>query len=132
MQDIQRHVAEAGIDYRVTRLAPEKGSETPVIRLSYRRPVAIPPPCGDWSEDVGRNEERIPYPNWGCATQHNTAVMEENARDLQGPQPEDPRSSERRSAQWSEYVGGAGSGASGSAPASGSSTTASPPAAGKQ
>ena len=55
----------------------------PPIRLAYQRPVAVPPPCDHWTEDVGRNEERIPYPNWGCATQRNLAVMVDNARDLQ-------------------------------------------------
>jgi pilus assembly protein CpaD len=112
MQDIQRHVADAGIDYRVARLASqERGpNAVPVVRLSYERPIAIPPPCGDWTEDVGRNEERIPYPNWACATQHNTAVMVDNARDLRIPQPEDPRSSEKRSVAWSAYVGGSSSG----------------------
>ena len=61
-------------------------------------------PCDDWSRDVGRNEERIPYPNWGCATQRNLALTADNARDLGQPQPEDPRSGERRSATWSAYV----------------------------
>ena len=55
--------------------------------------------------NVGRNEARIPYPNWGCATQRNLALMVDNARDLQQPQEEDPRSSERRSVTWSAYVG---------------------------
>jgi pilus assembly protein CpaD len=69
--------------------------------------VAVPPDCDRWPENVGRNEERIPYPNWGCATQRNMAVMVDNARDLRQPQAEDPRSSERRSATWSAYVGSA-------------------------
>ena len=70
--------------------------------------MAVPPPCDQWTEDVGRNEARIPYPNWGCATQRNLAVMVDNARDLQQPQEEDPRSSERRSVTWSAYVGNSG------------------------
>jgi pilus assembly protein CpaD len=54
---------------------------------------------------VGRNEDRIPYPNWGCATQRNLAVMVDNARDLRQPQGEDPRAGERRSVSWSAYAG---------------------------
>lgn len=110
LQDVQSLVADAGIDYR---LIPTHARErvVPSIRIAYRRPVAIPPHCNQWPEDVGRNEERLPYPNWGCATQHNYAVMVDNARDFQTPQPEDPRSSERRSATWSSYVGTAGGGA---------------------
>jgi pilus assembly protein CpaD len=110
LQDIQARVAEAGIDYRMTtgrRHGPRDG--VPAIRLAYQRPVAVPPQCDDWSEDVGRNEARIPYPNWGCASQHNLAVMVDNARDLRQPQAEDPRSGERRSVTWSAYVGGGSS-----------------------
>jgi pilus assembly protein CpaD len=98
----------------------------PTIRLAYQRPVAVPPPCDDWSEDVGRNEERIPYPNWGCATQHNLAVMVDNARDLRQPQAEDPRSSERRSVTWSAYVGTGASGPPASGEGSDAKKTAAP------
>lgn len=108
VQGIQAHVAAAGIDYRMLRgsQGPRLG-DAPSIRLAYQRPVAVPPDCDRWPENVGRNEERIPYPNWGCATQRNIAVMVDNARDLRQPQAEDPRSSERRSATWSAYVGSA-------------------------
>jgi pilus assembly protein CpaD len=106
LRDIQRHVADAGINYRIiTMTAWERGPNTvPSIRLAYERPIAIAPTCDDWSEAVGRNEERIPYPSWGCATVHNLAVMVDNPRDLSLPQPEDPRASERRAQSWSTYV----------------------------
>jgi pilus assembly protein CpaC len=112
LQHIQRHAADAGIDYRLhrgARLRREAG--VPVIRLAYERPVAVPPPCDNWEVNVGRNDARIPYPNWGCATERNTALMVDNARDLQEPQAEDPRSGERRSVTWSAYVGTPASGA---------------------
>jgi pilus assembly protein CpaD len=117
LQDVQRHVADAGINYRIIKMtAWERGPNTvPSIRLAYERPIAIAPPCADWSEDVGRNEERIPYPNWGCATVHNLAVMVDNPRDLSVPQPEDPRSSERRGQSWSTYAGNAGKAGGGDA-----------------
>ena len=106
LRDIQRHVADAGINYRIIKMtAWERGPNTvPSIRLAYERPIAIAPTCDDWSEDVGRKEERIAYPNWGCATVHNLAVMVDNPRDLSLPQPEDPRSSEKRAQSWSTYV----------------------------
>jgi pilus assembly protein CpaD len=107
LQGIQRHLVEAGVDYRLVRgtLPDARSGEVPAIRLSYQRPMAIAPQCDHWQENVGRNEERIPYPNWGCATQRNLAVMVDNARDLAVPQPEDQRSGERRSATWSAYTG---------------------------
>jgi pilus assembly protein CpaD len=107
LQEIQQHMVEAGVDYRLVRGARLNASASgaPFIKLAYRRPVAVPPACDDWTEDVGRNEARIPYPNWGCATQRNLAVMVDNARDLEQPQIEDPRSGERRAVSWSGYVG---------------------------
>lgn len=114
LQGIQRYLVEAGIDYRLTRGKRPPANEVPAIRIAYQRPVAVPPVCDKWGENVGRNEARIPYPNFGCATQHNKAVMVDTARDLQGPQGEDPRSGERRSVTWSGYVAApAGGGDSG-------------------
>ncbi len=75
-----------------------------VLRLSYMRPIAVPPECGDWHRDVGVEHNRVPYPQWGCATQRNIAGMVANSRDLQRPQDEDPRSAERRSQVWSKYI----------------------------
>jgi pilus assembly protein CpaD len=106
LDDVQRLVIEAGIDDQ--KLRPQRhrpiARGIATIRLSYGRPVAVAPLCDHWPEDVGRNEERIPYPNWGCATQRNLAVMVDNGRDLIRPQAEDPRSSERRSVLWSAYA----------------------------
>jgi pilus assembly protein CpaD len=97
----------------------------PTLRLSYERPVAVLPQCGDWSEDVGPNPERVPYPNFGCATQRNTALMVANPRDILRPQAEAPRASERRSASWNAYtVPSAGGAASGSASGDGKASPA--------
>ena len=74
------------------------------LRLSFEKPRAIAPECGHWSRDIGRERERVPYPEFGCATQRNLAGMVANARDLQRPQDEQPRSAERRSQTWSRYI----------------------------
>lgn len=110
LKDIQRKVVEAGVDYRIIRTAKTPAAEVPAIRLAYQQPVAVPPTCDKWGENVGRNEARIPYPNFGCATQHNLAVMVDNSRDLQRPQDEDQRAGEKRSVSWSSYVGAGGGG----------------------
>jgi pilus assembly protein CpaD len=111
LQDIQRQMVEAGVDYRLVAGGAKQGTATvPSIRLAYQYPVAVPPVCDKWGENVGRNEARVPYPNFGCATQHNLAVMIDNSRDLKRSQDEDPRSSERRGATWSGYVSSSGKG----------------------
>lgn len=81
------------------------------LKIAYDRPVAIPPRCGDWPEDLGPNRERVPYQNFGCYAERNLALMVANPRDLQTPQEETPSSSERRSQTWRAYAGG-GSGGS--------------------
>lgn len=131
LQDIQRKVVEAGIDYRLIRATKQAAAEAPAIRLAYQHPVAVPPGCDKWGENVARNEARVPYPNFGCATQHNLAVMVDNSRDLQRAQDEDPRSGERRSATWSGYVGASGKG-DGDGGSGGGGDAAKKPAAGKK
>jgi pilus biogenesis lipoprotein CpaD len=132
LQDIQRHVADAAINYRIIKMtAWERRPHTvPSIRLAYERPIAIAPTCEDWSEDVGRNEARTPFPNGGCASVHNSAVLVGNPLSL--PQPEDPRSSERRAHSWSTSVGTAGNTGGGEASAAASSSKGSGAGAAKQ
>lgn len=97
-------VPERGI--RVVRHADYVEREFgPAIKLAYVRPVAVAPECGQWPEDLGRDRERIHYENYGCAAQRNLALTVANSRDLQRPQGESPRSSERRATTWKEYVG---------------------------
>jgi len=106
MKDINELVANAGIpkaavDTHHTRGASEYGS---ALKLAYDRPVALAPECGAWPEDLGHNRERVPYDDFGCATQHNLAMTVANARDLRIAQEETPRSSERRDVSWTKYV----------------------------
>ncbi len=111
--EVSHALADLGRILRDTGIAPSQVTRTrhsdaqrsrSVIRLSYGRPHAIAPECGHWQQDIGRDPERLHYPQFGCATQRNLAGMVANARDLQRPQPEQPRSAERRSQTWSKYI----------------------------
>jgi pilus assembly protein CpaD len=66
------------------------------VTLSYDRIAAVGPTCGDWSEDVTRNRQNLPYPNYGCAHQRNLAAMTANPTDLVVPAAETPRGSDTR------------------------------------
>lgn len=99
-------VRDAGVNtaaIEASRYSHEKGQQ-PVLRLAYDRTLAVAPQCADWGTDLGENRERIPYNNFGCATQRNFALNVANARDIMEPRAEAPRSSERRSSTWSQYV----------------------------
>lgn len=99
------------------------------VRLAYERPVAVAPQCGDWPADIGENRERLPFANFGCATQRNFAMSVVTARDLQVPQEEAPGAGERRAATWAKYVGapsGGGGGGGGASPAPAAMTPTAP------
>lgn len=106
LTDLGRILSDAGIaPSRVTRTRHSDAHRArSMVRLSYARPLAIAPECGHWHRDVGQEPERLHYPEFGCATQRNLAGMVANARDLQRPQDEQPRSAERRTQTWSKYI----------------------------
>lgn len=81
------------------------GSSAP-IRVSYLRYVAEAPVCGYWPTNLAEERGNGNYPNFGCANQHNLAVMVANPGDLLGPRTESDRASERRDTTWGKYVKG--------------------------
>lgn len=81
-------------------------SQDPPVRVSYLRYVAEGPQCGNWSTNLAREPGNLPYPNFGCATQHNFAAQIANPADLLGPRSVTPRSGERRGVVWEKYVKG--------------------------
>ncbi len=82
------------------------GDPSAPLSLSYLQYVAEPPDCPDWSENVARDPQNMPWPNMGCATQRNLAAMVANPEDLLHPRGETPRPSERRDVVWNKYVRG--------------------------
>jgi pilus assembly protein CpaD len=91
------------------------GRDAP-LRVSYMRYVADAPDCGqDWSENLARTYQNTPYPDFGCSTQHNLAVMVANPGDLLGPRTMTPRDANRRDNMYGKYVKGDVLGAKGEA-----------------
>jgi len=82
------------------------GKTSAPIRVSYLRYVAEAPVCGYWPTNLAEQRDNGNYPNYGCANQHNLAVMVANPADLIGPRTETARSSERRDVTWDRYVNG--------------------------
>jgi pilus assembly protein CpaD len=105
---LRRALRNAGIDPRSVALEPYFGNGDPAapLRLSYLQFVAEAPDCPDWSENIGRDPQNMPWPNMGCATQRNFAAMVANPEDLLHPRGETPRPGERRDTVWGKYVKG--------------------------
>ena len=73
------------------------------IRLSYLRYVAEAPECGQWPTNLADDRRNLPYPNLGCAQQHNLAAQIANPADLLGPRTMEPSDAERRSVVLDNY-----------------------------
>ena len=102
---IRQVIAQAGVassNVRYSSAGNHAGRGA--ITLSYDRIAAIGPKCGDWSENVQRNPENLPYANFGCASQRNLAAMVGTPTDLLYPAQETPRLSERRAAVLKAYI----------------------------
>jgi pilus assembly protein CpaD len=83
----------------------------PPVRVSYLRYVAEAPVCGYWTTNLAEQRDNGNYPNFGCANQHNFAVMVANPADLVGPRTESDRPGERRDVVWDRYTKGKSTGA---------------------
>jgi pilus assembly protein CpaD len=106
--DVRAALRHAGIKPSAVAVEPYYfgGDPAAPIRLSFLQAVAVPPDCPDWSENIARDPQNMPFTNMGCATQRNLAVAVANPRDLIDARGETPRSSERRDVVWSKYVNG--------------------------
>lgn len=112
--DVRRLMLAGG--YSDSSIATEAyhamGPDAP-LRVSYMRYVAEAPECGqDWSQNLARAYQNTPYPNYGCSSQHNLAVMVANPADLLGPRTMTPRDANRRDDMYGKYVKGQSVGAS--------------------
>ena len=106
--EVRAAMRHAGIKPSAVALRPYYfgGDPAAPIRLSYLQVVAVPPDCPDWSENIARDPQNMPWTNMGCATQRNLAVAVANPQDLIEPRGETPRASERRDVVWGKYVNG--------------------------
>jgi pilus assembly protein CpaD len=103
--DLRHLVREAGLTEANVAVQAYRGgrdSSAP-IRLSYLRYVAEGPECGRWSTNLAEDYRNLPYPNFGCAQQHNLAAQIANPADLIEPRDGDPADAERRTVVMGKY-----------------------------
>lgn len=97
----ERGVPADAISYTPYR-ASSADSDAPLI-LSYKRYVATPSPCGNWSTDYAHDPKNVPPPNFGCATQNNLAAMLADPADLVEPRNMTPADAARRATVFDKY-----------------------------
>jgi pilus assembly protein CpaD len=86
-----------------TRDAGTGGSQVELNYISYQAHTAA---CGDWSENLAYTADNRTASNFGCATQHNMAMMVADPRDLMEPRPMDGSNAARRQAVIGNYEAG--------------------------
>ncbi len=110
MARINRVLSEAGVDHKSVRVTTYRGAgndgDAP-ITLSFMTYVASAPDCGlDWSENLSFNPRNMPWPEFGCSTQHNLAAVVSDPRDLTEPRPQDSADAMRRATVLQKYRAG--------------------------
>ncbi len=80
-----------------TTYPPANGEEHSPITLSFVAYAATASECGqDWSTNLAFEPRNIPWPEFGCSTQHNMAAIVADPRDLIEPRTSDPADAQRR------------------------------------
>ncbi len=69
---------------RIRHVVSKKGKN---LVISTSRKFAVTHECGDWSKSLSATLNNKPYPNFGCAQQHNLAAMVANPEDFDHPRP---------------------------------------------
>lgn len=110
LKEVRNVTKQYGVPVAALDLRPyfAEGEIAPPIRMSFERNVAVGPDCPDWSQNMAKDRENVPFSNYGCATQKNLAAIIANPRDLIEPRGHDPlsRPSDRRDTVFRDYIRG--------------------------
>jgi pilus assembly protein CpaD len=96
-------LASEGIPPRTIVSATYQGGPTAPVVVSFARHFASSPECGDWSQPINESGFNEPYPNFGCAQQHNIAALVADPRDINIPRTSTPPDAMRRSKVITDY-----------------------------
>jgi pilus assembly protein CpaD len=91
---------------RILVASRDAGTGGSQVELNYISYQARSKDCGDWSEDLAFTAENRTAANFGCANQHNLAMMVADPRDLLGPRSMDGANAARRQAVIGNYEAG--------------------------
>jgi pilus assembly protein CpaD len=104
---IKKLLAAHGVDkgsVQYTSYKPAEGDNQAPITLSFVTYVANAAECGgNWSENLAFTPRNMPWPEFGCSTQHNFAAIVADPRDLIEPRTSDPADAMRRSTVLEKY-----------------------------
>lgn len=105
VQEIRKLLTDIGFQQSSVSVEASYDQHGP-IELSYLRYVAEGPDCRIWSENLAKDSQNMPHPNFGCSDQRNLAAMVANPADLLGPRTQTERYSDRRQTTFDKYIKG--------------------------
>jgi pilus assembly protein CpaD len=115
LAQLKKLLAAQGVDkgsVQYTSYKPANGDANAPITLSFVTYVANAADCGtDWSENLGFTPRNLPWPDFGCSTQHNFAALVADPRDLIEPHASDRADAQRRNTVLDKYREGMPTGA---------------------
>lgn len=115
MEQVKKVLSKAGVarsSVQFTSYRAAEGDARAPITLSFVTYAASAPECGtDWTENLGYTPRNLPWPEFGCSTQHNMAAIVSDPRDLIEPRASDPTDAARRSTVLEKYRKGEATGA---------------------
>lgn len=109
LDEVKRILRHAGVDSAAVNVSSYRAdnNHSAPITLSFVTLQATAQDCGgDWSENLGSSPRNMPWPEFGCTTQHNFAALVANPRDLLEPRSSDPADDARRSKILDNYRNG--------------------------
>lgn len=109
LSDVRDVLFESGVgggDLSYTPYRASGSDKAAPLILSFKRYVARPTACGNWSGSYSSDSSNGLLPNHGCATQNNLAVLVADPADLMGPRNMDPADAGRRSTVLDKYRAG--------------------------
>jgi pilus assembly protein CpaD len=103
--NVREMIRDFGFSETTVSMQPYSGGRdySAPIKLAYLRYVAEAPECGYWPTNLANDPRSLPYPNLGCAQQHNLAAQIANPADLLGPRTMTPSDTERRAVVIEKY-----------------------------
>lgn len=109
LNELKKVLAHSGVEkgsVQYTSYKPANDGDAP-ITLSFVGYEAVAAECGsDWSENLGFTPRNLPWPEFGCSTQHNFAAIVADPRDLIEPRTTDPADALRRGTVFEKYRAG--------------------------
>jgi pilus assembly protein CpaD len=98
-------VAKDAVQY--TSYPPASGDNQAPITLSFVAYAATAAECGqDWSQNLGYDPRNMPWPDFGCSSQHNLAALIADPHDLVEPHVPSPVDAGRRTTIMDKYQKG--------------------------